>query len=159
ASTNGAQPTAFSDDRAMRAYASAGSGVAFSRMRVEFTKSLGRVAIRDGVVWGPAIGATVDGSIDYFRDEVRLRGTFVPAYGLNNLFSRVPVVGMFLGGGANEGLLGVTYQVAGSPQSPVLQVNPMSAVAPGFLRKIFEFRGSGDDAANTGGLAPIQSAR
>jgi hypothetical protein len=159
ASSNAAQPTAFSDDRAMRTYASAGSGVAFSRMRVEFTKSLGRVAIRDGVVWGPAVGATVDGNIDYFRDEVRLRGTFVPAYGLNNLFSRVPVVGMFLGGGANEGLLGVTYQVAGSPQSPVLQVNPMSAVAPGFLRKIFEFRGAGDEAASTGGLAPIGSAR
>jgi hypothetical protein len=94
------------------------------------------------VVWGPSIGATMDGALDYFRDEVRLRGTFVPAYGLNNLFSRLPVVGMLLGGGANEGLLGITYQVVGPPRAPVLQVNPISAVAPGFLRKLFEFRGA-----------------
>ena len=46
---------------------------------------------------------------------------------------------MFLGG-SNEGLLGVTYEVVGPPNAPVLRVNPMSAVAPGFLRKFFEFR-------------------
>jgi hypothetical protein len=122
------------------------SGVTFSRMRVEFTRSFGRFAIRDGVVWGPSIGATVDGSLDYTRDEVRLRGTFVPAYGLNNMFSRLPIVGMFLGGGANEGLLGITYQVVGTPRAPLLQVNPMSAIAPGFLRKLFEFRGAEERA-------------
>jgi hypothetical protein len=87
----------------------------------------------------------MDGYLDYARDEVRLRGTFVPAYALNNMFGRLPIVGLFLGGGSNEGLLGITYQVVGSPQSPVLQVNPMSAVAPGFLRKLFEFRGGDSD--------------
>ncbi|MBN8919978.1 MAG: hypothetical protein J0H62_04625, partial [Rhizobiales bacterium] len=122
-------------------------GVAFSRMRVEFTRSLGRFAIRDGVVWGPSIGATIDGTLDFARDDVRLRGTFVPAYGINNMFSRLPIVGMFLGGGANEGLLGITYQVVGTPRAPVLQVNPMSAIAPGFLRKLFEFRGADDSSA------------
>jgi hypothetical protein len=136
------------DDRQARPR-SAG-GVAFSRMRVEFTRSLGRFAVRNGVVWGPSVGATVDGTLDYARDEVRLRGTFVPAYGLNNMFSRLPIVGMFLGGGANEGLLGVTYQVVGSPRAPVLQVNPMSAIAPGFLRKLFEFRGGEDRAVRAG---------
>lgn len=120
-----------------------GSGVAFSRLRAEFTRSPGRFAIREGVVWGPTIGATVEGALDYDRDQVRLRGTFVPAYSLNNMFSRLPVLGLFLGGGANEGLLGVTYQVVGTPRAPTLQVNPISAVAPGFLRKLFEFRADG----------------
>ncbi|MCC7347356.1 MAG: hypothetical protein IT538_08145, partial [Variibacter sp.] len=125
----------------------AGQGVFFSRLRAEFTRSPGRFAIREGVVWGPNIGATVDGHIDYTRDEARLRGTFVPAYALNNLFSRLPVLGFFLGGNENEGLLGVTFQVVGTPTNPILQVNPMSAVAPGFLRKLFEFRGAGGDGA------------
>lgn len=139
-----------------RSFAAGGGGVSFSRMRVEFTRSPGRFAIRDGVVKGPAVGGTIDGVLDYFRDEVRLRGTFVPAYGLNNMFSQVPIVGMFLGGGANEGLLGVTYQVVGSPHAPVLQVNPMSAIAPGFLRKIFEFRGAED---RTGTARPPEPIR
>jgi hypothetical protein len=33
----------------------------------------------------------------------------------------------------------VTYEVVGSPSAPVLRVNPISAMAPGVLRKIFEF--------------------
>jgi hypothetical protein len=115
-------------------------GVEFSRLRVDFTRSLGRFTIRDGLLKGPAIGGTVEGYIDYHRDEVRMRGTFVPLYGLNNMFGQIPIVGPFLGG-SNEGLLGVTYEVVGPPSTPVLRVNPISAVAPGLLRKFFEFPG------------------
>jgi hypothetical protein len=114
------------------------AGVEFSRLRVEFTRSLGRFAIREGLVRGPVIGATVDGYIDYMRDDLRMRGTFVPLYGLNNMFGQIPIFGLFLGG-SNEGLMGVTYEVVGSPSAPVLRVNPISALAPGLLRKFFEF--------------------
>jgi hypothetical protein len=113
-------------------------GVEFSRMRVEFTRTPGRFTIRDGLVKGPSVGATVDGYMDYNREEVRMRGTFVPLYGLNNMFGQIPIFGLFLGG-SNEGLLGVTYEVVGPPSAPVLRVNPISAVAPGLLRKFFEF--------------------
>ena len=70
------------------------------------------------------IGATVDGYIDYLKDDVRMRGTFVPLYGLNNMFGQIPMFGMFLGGGSKEGLVGVTYEVVGPPSAPVLRVNP-----------------------------------
>jgi hypothetical protein len=30
--------------------------------------------------------------------------------------------------------------VVGSPHAPTLRVNPMSAITPGILRKVFEFR-------------------
>jgi hypothetical protein len=113
-------------------------GVEFNRLRVEFTKQPGRLMIRDGLVRGPVIGATIDGTLDYARDEVRLRGTFVPLYGINNMFGQIPIVGMFLGG-SNEGLVGITYEVVGAPSAPVLRVNPISAVAPGVFRKFFEF--------------------
>jgi Protein of unknown function len=113
-------------------------GVEFSRLRVDFTRTPGRFTVRDGLLKGPTIGGTVDGYIDYHREEVRMRGTFVPLYGLNNMFGQIPIVGLFLGG-SNEGLLGVTYEVVGPPSSPVLRVNPISAVAPGLLRKFFEF--------------------
>jgi hypothetical protein len=69
-----------------------------------------------------------------------MSGTFVPMYGLNNIFGQLPVVGLFLGGGSNEGLIGVTYEVVGTPGQPQLRVNPISAMAPGVLRKIFEFQ-------------------
>jgi hypothetical protein len=115
------------------------NGIAFSRLRAEFTRQNGQLSIREGVVKGPTIGATIEGSIDYPGNQVRMSGTFVPMYGLNNMFGQIPIVGLFLGGGSNEGLIGVTYEVVGSPGQPVLRVNPISAMAPGVLRKIFEF--------------------
>jgi hypothetical protein len=119
--------------------ASVQNGIAFSRLRAEFNRQNGQLTIREGVVKGPTIGATIEGSIDYPGNQVRMSGTFVPMYGLNNMFGQIPIVGLFLGGGSNEGLIGVTYEVVGSPGQPVLRVNPISAMAPGVLRKIFEF--------------------
>jgi hypothetical protein len=120
-----------------------GAGVTFTRMRAEFTRSPGKLAVRDGVVWGPVMGATLEGTLDYNRDNVGMRGTFVPAYALNNLLARVPIVGLFMGG-QNEGVFGMTYEVVGSVSNATLRVNPMSMMAPGFLRKIFEFRKEDD---------------
>ena len=122
----------------------AGGGVDFTEMRVTFTKAPGRLAIRDGVVRGNAVGATLEGQIDFARDNVHMHGTFVPAYGLNNIFAQPPVLGFFLGGGQKEGLIGITYEVVGSPHAPTLRVNPMSALMPGFTRKIFEAPASYD---------------
>ena len=107
-------------------------------MRVDFDKSPGRVVLRDGVVRGPVLGATIDGMIDYSRDELHLRGTLVPLYGPNNLLGQLPILGLFLGG-EKEGLVGITYEVVGHPGNPVLRINPISALAPGLLRKVFEF--------------------
>jgi len=119
--------------------AGAPNGVSFSRLRAEFTRQNGQLIIREGVVKGPTVGATIEGSIDYPGNQVRMSGTFVPMYGLNNMFGQIPIVGLFLGGGSNEGLIGITYEVVGSPGQPVLRVNPISAIFPGVSRKIMEF--------------------
>jgi hypothetical protein len=134
-------------------------GVEFSRMRVEFSKSPGRLTIRDGVVRGPIVGATLEGTLDYAANEVRMRGTFVPLYGLNNAFGQIPIVGLFLGGGDKEGLVGVTYEVVGTPGTPILRVNPISAVAPGVLRKFFEFPSALSNSFGNGGDRPAGDAR
>ena len=115
------------------------NGVSFSALRAEFTRQNGQLTIRDGVVKGPIIGATIEGSIDTVANQVRMSGTFVPMYGLNNMFGQIPVLGLFLGNGNNEGLIGVTYEVVGTPGAPVLRVNPISAIFPGVTRKIMEF--------------------
>jgi hypothetical protein len=143
-------------ERVVAGAASQRSGVEFSAMRVDFTRTPGQLSIRDGVVRGPLIGATIDGAIDYRRDDVRMRGTLVPLFGLNNMFGRLPIVGLFLGGGSNEGLVGITYEVAGPLGNPVLRVNPISAVAPGFMRKFFEFPNANGTPQPSG---PIESTR
>ena len=123
----------------------AGRGsVEFSEMRADFTRFPGKMAVRDGVVRGPLVGVTVEGQIDYVRNDVHLRGTFVPFYGLNNMFGQIPVVGLILGGGSNEGLLGITYEAVGPPNAPRITVNPVTAITPGLLRKFIPSPGSFD---------------
>lgn len=119
--------------------AGAQNGVSFSRVRAEFTRQNGQLTIREGVLKGPMIGGTIEGSLDFPANQVRMSGTFVPMYGLNNMFGQIPIVGLFLGGGSNEGLIGMTYEIVGTPSAPLLRVNPISAIFPGVTRKIMEF--------------------
>ncbi|WP_262028922.1 DUF3971 domain-containing protein [Microvirga sp. Mcv34] len=111
--------------------------VQFTKARFEFTRNAGRLDFKDAAIWGNQIGFTLGGFIDYARDRLDIAGTFVPAYGLNNVFAQVPLFGPLLGGGQYEGLFAVNFRLNGQASSPSLTVNPLSAVAPGFLRKLF----------------------
>ena len=119
---------------------SARGATRFDRLQVSFVQSSGVIKVEEAVVYGPQLGATLSGTVNYAADRVDMVGTFVPIYALNNLVSRVPLIGALLGGGKNGGLVGVTFQVKGATSRPAVTINPMSAVAPGFLRKLFEFR-------------------
>ena len=127
-------------------------GVTFSEMSAEFTRTPGRMMVRDGVVRGPVVGATIEGLIDYANNDIHMRGTFVPFYGLNNMFGlgQIPIVGLFLGG-SNEGVVGITFQATGPPSAPRITINPVSAIAPGLLRKFIPSPGQFDN-----GFAPPQ---
>lgn len=111
--------------------------MAFNRLQVRFERAGSRLIMNDGVMNGDSIGLTVDGWLDIAHDAVDMKGTFVPAYAVNNLFSKIPVFGAILGGGSNEGLIGVNFRVEGKISSPSLSVNPLSAIAPGIFRQIF----------------------
>jgi hypothetical protein len=115
----------------------ANGSVAFSKLRAPFSVSSGVLSLRETTLSGASVGGVVQGTIDFNRDQMDLKGTFVPAYGLNNVFNRVPIVGALLGGGKDEGLFAVNFRVGGSFSQPALSINPLSAVAPGFLRKLF----------------------
>jgi hypothetical protein len=111
--------------------------VQFTRLQVNFQRAGTRLDLRDGTIYGPQVGLTVDGWLDFARDRVALDGTFVPAYGVNNLVSQIPIFGLLLGGGLHEGLFAVNYRITGAATKPMLNVNLLTAIAPGILRKIF----------------------
>jgi hypothetical protein len=112
----------------------------FTKMRADFIRDQGKLTLRDAVMWGSDVGGTLEGTLDYARDRVSLKGAFVPAYALNNLFAQLPIIGRLLGGGQYEGLFAVPFVITGKASAPVLRTNPVSAIAPGFLRKFFEIQ-------------------
>ncbi len=112
----------------------------FEQGFAKIEKGNGYLSIADGVLRGPLIGSTFQGQLFDADGRIAITGTFMPAYGLNRLFADIPLVGFFLGNGRDRGLIGITYKLSGASKSPRLQVNPVSAIAPGIFRQIFEFR-------------------
>jgi hypothetical protein len=109
----------------------------FQKMSASFTASTGRLDLREAVIYNSSVGLTTQGFIDFGRNRVDLNGTFVPVYQVNNLITHIPVVGMLLGGGSHEGVFGVNYRIVGPASGPTLTINPLSAMTPGILRKVF----------------------
>jgi hypothetical protein len=111
----------------------------FDNMRVPFSVGSGQFVLHDGIINGPMLGATMRGNIDFKRERISLSGTYVPLFGINAAFSAVPILGDILSGRHGEGIFGITFAVKGPTSNPDVLVNPMSMMAPGFLRQLFEF--------------------
>lgn len=115
------------------------SSMHFSRGFAFVVSKGGTLRVENGVVRGEAVGATFQGTVRDASDRMELTGTFMPAYGLNRLFAELPLIGFILGNGSDRGLIGITFKLSGPFDRPGLLVNPLSIIAPGVFRNIFEF--------------------
>jgi hypothetical protein len=112
------------------------SRVRFDKMTASFEHRSGKLAIQDGVIYNASMGLTAQGAIDFGRSQIDVSGSFVPAYTVNTMLTKIPLVGVLLSGGENDGVFGVSYRVHGPMSGPTLTVNPLSAIAPGILRRM-----------------------
>ena len=85
---------------------------------------------------GSSLGITLEGSYNGQKSFLDLTGTMMPFYGVNGLVGKVPLVGKMLTGEKGGGLIGVSYKIEGVLPTPEISVNPLSAVAPGVIRKL-----------------------
>ncbi len=122
--------------------------VRFQKMTASFERSPGKLRIQDAVIYNPYTGLTTQGLIDFEHNQIDVSGSFVPAYQVNTMLTKIPLVGVLLSGGQNDGVFGVSYRMHGPMGGPTLTVNPLSAIAPGILRRIL---GALDGTASRGG--------
>jgi uncharacterized protein YhdP len=122
-----------------------GNGIRFTRLVGEFT-------LQDGIMhsdlmraYGPALGLTAKGSFDFESDQTDFRGTIVPAYTVNRILGEIPLLGPLLTGGEGEGVFAATYWAKGKLGDLDVSVNPLAALAPGFLRSLFSGSSIGMD--------------
>ena len=113
-------------------------GIQFTRLESRFDwlyRPEGSVlTVADGRTSGTAIGLTFDGTFDQATEELDLKGTIIPVSEVNKIIKSIPVLGEILTGGS--GVIAATYTVKGPAEDPDLSMNPLSVLAPGFLRKI-----------------------
>ncbi|WP_018010702.1 YhdP family protein [Sinorhizobium medicae] len=112
----------------------------FERGFAQLLLDQGAIRVGSGVVRGVDVGATFQGTVRDANGRMDMTGTFMPAYGLNRLFGELPLIGVLLGNGRDRGLLGITFKLAGPFSQPSLTINPLSIIAPGVFRNIFEFQ-------------------
>jgi len=114
--------------------------VYFSTLTLPFSADEKFIRFKDGNVRGPTMCATADGVIRKVDNALDISGTVIPACGLSRALNNVPVIGDILSGGNyNEGIFGVTYAMGGTFANPQIQMNPISALAPGIFRRLFDF--------------------
>ena len=121
-----------------------GDGITFTRMTGDFVLDDGVATTELMRMYGAALGLTARGSINFDEEAVNLEGTVVPAYTFNRILGEIPLLGTLLVGGEGEGFMAVTYNMNGPLDDPKVSVNPLSALAPGFLRGILSGSISGE---------------
>jgi uncharacterized protein YhdP len=86
----------------------------------------------------PALGFTVEGWVDVAATTVDVKGTIMPVSTARNLVAKIPLGGRLLFGREGDRFLAVDYRVHGTVADPTIAVNPLNAVAPGFVQELFE---------------------
>jgi len=67
------------------------SRVQFERGYAEIEKGTGYLKLAKGVLRGPLIGTTFQGTLYDANDRMDMTGTFMPAYGINRIFGELPL--------------------------------------------------------------------
>ncbi len=113
-------------------------GITFTRLDVPFTLLGDQLHIERARAVGPALALIASGDYNRANEGLRFQGVIVPSYTINSVLGVIPILGDLLIGREGEGVFAFTYTVIGTLETPVVSVNLLSALAPGFLRRIVE---------------------
>ncbi len=122
-----------------------GEGIHFSTLKAPFTLTDGVLELRDVRAYGTALGITAKGQVDLDSDMLALEGTVVPAYAINSVLGDIPLVGRLFSLEKGGGVIAMNYSMKGPAADPRVTVNPLSALTPGFLRKLFDVFDTGTE--------------
>ena len=122
-------------------------GIPFDKITVNFTNENDIIKIDEAKFNGFSLGGNIKGFTNLDKKEVNLEGIIVPAYAINALLNKIPLIGQVITGIEGDGLIGVNFKVTGTYDEPNYNVNPLSILTPGILRSIFEsfYEGNNED--------------
>lgn len=94
------------------------------------------LTLKDSVIYGTSLGITFVG--DIINNTLNLTGSIIPAYVVNSLPGRIPIIGNLFKDAQHGGLMGVNYSLNGSISNPQIEFHPLSSIAPGILGRLFK---------------------
>jgi hypothetical protein len=115
-----------------------GDGVLFTRVEAPLVLTQGRIELPGLRASGPAMGLTARGMIAPGSGDISLDGVLVPSFGMNSMLGGIPIIGDLFVSRQGEGTFAPTYSVRGNLARARVSINPVAAITPGVLRRIFE---------------------
>lgn len=115
-----------------------GDGILFTNIDVPLSIQNGRYNLVGAKASGPALGLTAKGWINPMTGGIDVNGVIVPSFGANSALGGLPLMGDLFVSREGEGVFSLRYGVEGTLDRAQVSVNPLSAITPGVLRRIFE---------------------
>jgi hypothetical protein len=119
------------------ANALSGRGVPVSRLVVPFSLKDEVVTLETARLVAADIGARAEGTIDLATGTLAINGTVAPAYTINRILGKIPIIGQILSGSGSDAALAATFTVSNTLAEPSVSVNPLSVLVPGLVRDLF----------------------
>ena len=118
-----------------------GKGISFDSLEIIISDDSITTNIEEVLAVGPSLSVLMDGYIESETKLISFSGTMVPAKNLNQLISKIPVVGNILvGKKTGEGVFGVSFKIKGLPGKVKTTVNPVKTLTPRFITRALEKR-------------------
>lgn len=114
-----------------------GAGIPMKKLTGEFSMNDDFINFSDIVSHGDSLGITSQGNYNRNEAVIDLSGAVTPSYSVNSFLGKIPILGKIFTANEGEGLIAAQYSVKGKYPDVDVSVNPLSALTPGFLRKIW----------------------
>ena len=116
-----------------------GNGMSFDILEINMKSDKNVSNVEEILALGPSLSVIMEGYIEKNSGLISLNGTLVPAKTLNNLISKIPVVGgILVGDKIGEGVFGVSFKMKGLPGKVKTSVNPVKTLTPRFITRALE---------------------
>ena len=113
-----------------------GEGIAFDLLELPYVYEAGALTLERGLASGPALGLSMEGTVDFRAAALDVEGNVVPFNMIDRAVGALPLVGELLTGGTGSGIFAAPYRVAGAIAEPTVTANPFAILTPGPLREI-----------------------
>ncbi|MBO7556756.1 MAG: AsmA-like C-terminal domain-containing protein [Alphaproteobacteria bacterium] len=112
-----------------------GDGMTFSHFDAPFKYKDKILYVGKANAYGNVLGLSFSGEYNMGSKAINVEGTFAPAYGLNTLIGKIPVVGNLLAG-KDGTVFAANYTIEGTSDEPEVIINPLSALSPNSLKEV-----------------------
>jgi len=113
-----------------------GEGITFTHFDAPFEYNGERLTLSKARAFGNVLGISGSGSYNEIQKMFDFKGMIAPAYGLNSLLGKIPLVGNLLSG-RDGTIFAVNYQITGPLSDPEISINPLSALSPNSIKELW----------------------